>query len=235
MCCGAWRCLAQLMHGAKVSELELARLFRAPVSSGGGGSSDRYHIFAEIRANARNPERMRVATRECWRMLSSARDGPRRAKGLPPATAPVEVHQEPDSPRVPSRSGSDRSKGSSMLVENSTSASKNGRRQPSGRFSTSMLEGMPEVSPWRPEQVFELNKYIVGFERYAKKQIVVNAFDLMCWGICCGAPEFVRRTRHAHRTTCTCAAPPLAPSLAPAAACAAWCCCQHMTSLRTCA
>ena len=35
-------------------------------------------------------------------------------------------------------------------------------------------------------------RYILGFHRYAERQIVVKAFDLMCWGICCGASEFAK-------------------------------------------
>jgi hypothetical protein len=51
---------------------------------------------------------------------------------------------------------------------------------------------LPETTPWREEHVLELEKYIQGFHRYAERQIVVNAFDLMCWGICCGATEFAK-------------------------------------------
>ena len=49
-----------------------------------------------------------------------------------------------------------------------------------------------DKTPWHYEHVTELELYVPGFERYARKQIICNAFDLVVWGICVGAHEFVK-------------------------------------------
>ena len=60
------------------------------------------------------------------------------------------------------------------------------------RKSKSKALKLGETTPWHEEHVQELQKYIKRFEDYARKQLVVRPFDLMCWGICCGAIEFVK-------------------------------------------
>ena len=51
---------------------------------------------------------------------------------------------------------------------------------------------LPDTTPWREEHVLMLRQHIVGFDYYAARQRTVRAFDLLVWGICCGATGFVK-------------------------------------------
>ncbi|MEC8290099.1 MAG: hypothetical protein VX007_10795, partial [Pseudomonadota bacterium] len=53
-------------------------------------------------------------------------------------------------------------------------------------------ESAGPVTPWRPEHIRLLDRYVPNFKRYAEKQKAVAANDLVYWAILCGSFELAK-------------------------------------------
>ncbi len=66
------------------------------------------------------------------------------------------------------------------------------RRASANEGTASHRNDLDGLRHWDEAQVAVLSQYIEGFQTYASRQRVVRPFDLMIWGICCGAIEFTK-------------------------------------------
>ena len=193
--------------GAKISEIDLCMLFESSATY----MTDRFRLFSRMHRRQRDLHHLKYAMTHERQPQSRRRRKSRRSRDVagsdlsdsdsgPLTASHTSLGQGEQSPTRSSIGGKSprwsQHSGSFNLGRPSSASSTTGERPRSAadarRAVADTRMSLPETTPWHEHHVYELREYIRGFERYAKRQIVVNAFDLMCWGICGGAVDFVQ-------------------------------------------